>query len=131
MPNEGDQTVWVALAAGSGLTLAKVLAALVTNSPALAAEALTDTANDLFFLVAQRRSGRHRDKDHPFGYGKEAYVWALIAALGAFIGGAAFSMRASINKLAHPTVTSSALRRPRCRHQDTAPNQTPSSCRPG
>jgi cation diffusion facilitator family transporter len=110
MANESKRTVWVALVAGSGATLAKVFAALVTSSPALAAEAshsLADTANDLFLLVAQRRSSRHRDEQRPFGYGKEAYFWALIAALGVFVAGAAFSLREGISDLVHPSATSS------------------------
>ncbi len=110
MPDESRRIVWVSLVAGFGVTLAKVAAAVVTSSPAMAAEAshsLADTANDVFLLVAQRRSARQRDARHPFGYGREAYFWALIAALGVFVGGAAFSLRAGISELIHPTATSS------------------------
>jgi cation diffusion facilitator family transporter len=106
------RTILVALAAGIGVALAKVVAAVVTGSPAMAAEAahsLADTANDLFLMVAQRRSIRPPDKRHPFGYGKEAYFWALIAALGVFIAGAAFSLRQGIADLIHPSATSSFL----------------------
>jgi len=91
MPNESARTVAVALIAGLGVALATVAAAVVTGSPALAAEAshsVADTANDLFLLVAQRRGSRPRDERHPFGYGRESYFWALIAALGVFIAGA-------------------------------------------
>jgi hypothetical protein len=62
-PNESTRTVLVALLAGLGVALAKVGAAVVTSSPALAAEAshsLADTANDLFFVIAQRQSERSR-----------------------------------------------------------------------
>jgi divalent metal cation (Fe/Co/Zn/Cd) transporter len=41
------------------------------------------------------------------GYGREAYFWALIAALGVFVAGAAFSLREGIDELIHRTVTSS------------------------
>ena len=102
----------MALGAGIGVALAKVVAAVVTASPAMAAEAahsLADTANDLFLVVAQHRSARPPDKRHPFGYGKEAYFWALIAALGVFIAGAAFSLRQGITDLVHPSTTSSFL----------------------
>jgi divalent metal cation (Fe/Co/Zn/Cd) transporter len=54
-----------------------------------ASHSLADTANDLFLFVAQRRSTRGPDDRHPLGYGREAYFWALIAALGVFIAGAA------------------------------------------
>jgi hypothetical protein len=50
MPDDSTRTVLVALLAGLGVTLAKVGAAVVTGSTALAAEAahsLADNANDL------------------------------------------------------------------------------------
>jgi divalent metal cation (Fe/Co/Zn/Cd) transporter len=56
MPNESTRTVVVALAAGFGVALAKAVAAAVTGSAAMAAEAshsLADTAND--FLVGAWR----------------------------------------------------------------------------
>jgi cation diffusion facilitator family transporter len=110
MVTESNRTVYLSLAAGLGVALAKVGAAIVTSSPAMAAEAshsLADTANDLFLVVAQRRSARHRNERHPFGYGREAYFWALIAALGVFAAGAAFSLREGINELIHPSPTTS------------------------
>jgi cation diffusion facilitator family transporter len=110
MPNESTRTVWVALAAGLGVALTKAFAAAFTGSPAMAAEAshsLADTANDLFLLVAQRRSTHRPDDQHPLGYGREAYFWALIAATGVFVAGTAFSLREGIAELIHPSVTSS------------------------
>src|ERR1700727_3779783 len=110
MPDDSTRTVLVALGAGLGVALAKIGAAICTGSSAMAAEAshsLSDTANDLFLFVAQRRSTRHPDDRHPLGYGREAYFWALIAALGVFVAGAAFSLREGITELIHPGVTSS------------------------
>src|ERR1700735_2579153 len=110
MPDDSTRTVLVALGAGLGVALAKIGAAVFTGSSAMAAEAshsLSDTANDLFLFVAQRRSTRHPDDRHPLGYGREAYFWALIGALGVFVAGAAFSLREGITELIHPSVTSS------------------------
>jgi divalent metal cation (Fe/Co/Zn/Cd) transporter len=72
-----------------------------------AAHSLADSANDLSLFVAQRRSSRPADDQHPLGYGREAYFWALIAALGVFVAGAAFSLREGIEELIHPSATSS------------------------
>jgi cation diffusion facilitator family transporter len=110
MPNDSTRTVLVALGAGLGVALAKVGAAVFTGSTALAAEAahsLADSGNDLSLFVAQRRSSRPRDEQHPLGYGREAYFWALIAAIGVFVTAAAFSLRAGIEELIHPSATSS------------------------
>ena len=110
MPDDSMRTVLVALGSGLGVALAKVVVAVFTGSSAMAAEAahsLGDSANDLFLFVAQRRSTRRPDDRHPLGYGREAYFWALIAALGVFVAGAAFSLREGIEELIHPGVTSS------------------------
>jgi cation diffusion facilitator family transporter len=110
MPNDSTRTVLVALGAGLGVALAKVGAAVFTGSAALAAEAahsLADSANDLSLFVAQRRSSRPADDEHPLGYGREAYFWALIAAIGVFVTAAAFSLREGIDELIHPSATSS------------------------
>jgi cation diffusion facilitator family transporter len=111
MPNDSSmRTVLVALGSGLAVAVAKAVVAVITGSSAMAAEAahsLSDTANDLFLFVAQRRSTRPPDDRHPLGYGREAYFWALIAALGVFVAGAAFSLREGITELIHPSVTSS------------------------
>ena len=110
MPDDSTRTVLVALGSGLGVTLAKVGAAVFTGSTALAAEAthsLADNANDLSLFIAQRRSSRAPDDRHPLGYGREAYFWALLAALGVFVTGAAFSLRDGIDELIHPSATSS------------------------
>jgi len=109
MPNESRRTVLVALGAGLGVALAKAAAAAITGSAAMAAEAshsLADTANDLLLFVAQRRSSRPPDDQHPLGYGREAYFWSLLAASGVIVAGAAFSLREGIDELIHPSVTS-------------------------
>jgi cation diffusion facilitator family transporter len=110
MPNQSTRTVLVSLVAGVGVAVAKAGAAAFTGSSAMAAEAahsLGDTTNDMFLFVAQRRSSHPPDDQHPLGYGREAYFWALIAALGVFVAGAAFSLREGIEELVHPGVTSS------------------------
>jgi cation diffusion facilitator family transporter len=110
MPNDSTRTVLVAIGADLGVALAKVGTAVFTGSSAVAAgaaEALADTANDVFLLIAQRRSSRPPDSQHPLGYGREAYFWALIAALGVFVTAAAFSLREGIEELIHPSASSS------------------------
>ena len=110
MPDDSTRTVLIAIGTDLGVALAKVGTAVFTGSPAVAAEAadsLADTANDLFLLIAQRRSSHPPDDQHPLGYGREAYFWALIAALGVFVAGAAFSLREGIDELVHPSATSS------------------------
>jgi cation diffusion facilitator family transporter len=107
---ESVRTVVIALAANLGIALAKLLAALVSRSGAMLAEALhafADTGNQVLLLVAQRRSGRPPDERHPMGHGREAYFWALIASLGVFATGALLSVHEGIDELMQPSTASS------------------------
>jgi cation diffusion facilitator family transporter len=63
------------------------------------AHSVADTTNELFLLTALWRSARPADKGHPFGYGMERFFWSLLAAVGIFVSGAAFSIYEGITGL--------------------------------
>jgi cation diffusion facilitator family transporter len=103
--SESVVTVMVAFAANALIAVAKTGAAAVTGSASLVAEAAhswADTGNQVFLLVANRRSHRPPDRAHPLGHGREAYVWSLFAALGVFIAGAAVSITHGVQELITP-----------------------------
>ncbi len=103
--SESLTTVLVALGANILVALAKSAAAAVTGSASLLAEAAhswADTGNEVFLLIANRRSRRPPDLAHPFGHGREAYVWSLFAALGLFVAGAAVSIAHGVQELITP-----------------------------
>ncbi|BCY12437.1 cation diffusion facilitator transporter [Actinoplanes sp. L3-i22] len=88
-------TVLLALLANLVIAVAKLFAGLLSGSAAMLSEAahsFADTITEIFLYVALRRGGKPADEEHPFGYGKESYVWAFIAALFTFVGGAGFSI---------------------------------------
>jgi cation diffusion facilitator family transporter len=98
-------TVLVAFGANVLIAVAKTAAAVVTGSASLLAEAAhswADSGNEIFLLVANRRSRRPADPAHPFGHGREAYVWSLLAAIGLFVAGAAVSATHGIQELINP-----------------------------
>jgi cation diffusion facilitator family transporter len=98
-------TVLIAFAANALVAVAKTIAASVTGSASLVAEAAhswADTGNQVFLLVANRRSRRPPDDAHPLGYGREAYVWSLLAAIGLFLAGAAVSVSHGVQELLRP-----------------------------
>jgi cation diffusion facilitator family transporter len=100
------RSVLAALAANTAITIAKGVAAALTGSAALLAEtlhSLADAGNEVFLLVALRRSARDPDATHPFGYGTERYFWALLAALGMFVIGGAVSVWRGLQDLLEPT----------------------------
>lgn len=102
-------TVLVALAANALVAVAKSVAAVVTGSASMVAEAAhswADTGNQVLLLVADRRSRRRPDAAHPLGHGREAYVWSLFAALGLFVAGAAVSITHGVQELLNPAPAS-------------------------
>jgi cation diffusion facilitator family transporter len=101
---ESLRTVLIALAVNLSVAMAKLGGGLLTGSAALLAEAahsFADTLNELFLVAAVRRSSRPADRSHPFGYGKERFFWSLLAAVGIFTIGGAFSIYTGLHALRH------------------------------
>lgn len=93
--NESVGTVVVAGAANLAIAVAKLVAGIVSGSAAMLSEAahsVADTTTEVLLYLALRRGARPADVRHPFGYGKESYVWAFIAALFTFVAGAGFAI---------------------------------------
>nr|WP_051042569.1 cation diffusion facilitator family transporter [Actinoplanes missouriensis] len=96
-PQESESvgTVVVAGAANLAIAAAKLVAGVTSGSAAMLSEAahsFADTVTEVFLFVALRRGAKPADEEHPFGYGKESWVWAFIAALFTFVAGAGFSI---------------------------------------
>ncbi|WP_329460489.1 cation diffusion facilitator family transporter [Streptomyces sp. NBC_01497] len=95
-------TVLIALAANLVIAVAKAVGGLLSGSPALLSEAahsVADSLNEIFLLASLKRSRKAPDSDHPFGYGKERYFWALLAAVGIFVMGGCFSVFQGVQAL--------------------------------
>ena len=104
--SESALTVAVALGVNLLVAVTKSVAAAVTGSASMTAEAAhswADTGNGVFLVVANRRSVRPPEPAHPLGHGREAYVWSLFAALGLFVAGGAVSITHGVSELRAPT----------------------------
>src|SRR5689334_22102262 len=96
------KTVLIALGANVSIAVVKLAAGLVGGSTAMLAEgahSVADTTNQLFLLGSLRFSERRPDDQHPFGYGKERFVWTFMAAIFIFVAGSLFSLYEGISKL--------------------------------
>jgi cation diffusion facilitator family transporter len=99
---ESTLTVLVAMGANAGIGVLKLVAGLFTGSAAMFAEAahsVADTVTEVLLLTALKRSDRRPDREHPFGYGKERFFWALIAAVSIFVSGAVFAAYEGISTM--------------------------------
>ena len=93
-----------ALFANAVIAILKLVAALMTGSSGMMAEALhsiADTTNQVFLLLGLRFYKRPASEKHPFGYGKERFFWSFIAAIFIFGVGATYAIYEGIVKLRH------------------------------
>lgn len=101
----GSLTVLIALGSNLLVAIAKTVASVITGSASMVAETAhswADFGNEIFLLIADRRSTKARDEPHPLGYGREAYVWSMIAAFGIFTAGSIVSISHGIQQLIAP-----------------------------
>ncbi|HEY6188716.1 MAG TPA: cation diffusion facilitator family transporter [Pyrinomonadaceae bacterium] len=94
-----------ALFANGLITVLKFIAAVITGSSGMMAEALhslADTTNQVFLLLGLRFYQRPASEKHPFGYGMERFFWSFIAAIFIFGVGATYALYEGYEKLRHP-----------------------------
>lgn len=99
------RAVLLALGANSALAVAKYVAAFITNSGSMLAEAVHSTAdcgNQLLLLLGMHQAKRPPSEDYPLGYGKSTYFWSFIVALMLFSVGGMFSVYEGWHKIVAP-----------------------------
>ena len=112
MAGKGDsvRTIFFALGANFAIFVAKSVAAWMTGSSAMLAEAvhsLADCGNQGLLLLGMKRAKRPPTPDYPLGYGKEIYFWSFLVALMLFSVGGIFSLYEGWHKLSsHEPLTS-------------------------
>ena len=92
-----------ALGANGAIAAAKTVAAVITGSGSMAAEAVhsfADCGNQGLLLLGLRSASKPADAEHPLGYGRAIYFWSFIVALMLFSAGGLFSIYEGIHKLA-------------------------------
>ena len=98
---EGTKAVVAALCANLGIALTKFIAWGITGASSMLAEAIhsvADSGNQLLLLIGGRRSRREATPDHPFGFGRERYVYAFIVAIILFSVGGLFALYEAYHK---------------------------------
>ncbi len=101
----GTRAIIAALLANLGIAVTKFFAFLVSGSSSMLAESvhsLADSGNQLLLLLGGRRSRRSATPEHPFGYGRERYLYAFVVSIVLFSVGGLFSLYEGIHKIQHP-----------------------------
>lgn len=91
--------------ANLGIAATKFIAFLLTASSSMLAESvhsLADTSNQALLLLGGKRAKREATPQHPFGYGRERYVYAFIVSIVLFTLGGLFALYEAWHKWSDP-----------------------------
>ena len=102
---DSHKSILYALTANGSIAVAKGVAAWITGSGTMLAEAIhstADCANQLLLLLGLKRAKKPPSDDYPLGYGKEIYFWSFLVAIFLFSVGGLFSVYEGWHKLHDP-----------------------------
>ncbi len=98
----GTRAIVAALLANLGIAVTKFVAFLLTQSSSMLAESVhsvADSSNQGLLLLGGKRAKRAATPQHPFGYGRERYLYAFIVAIVLFSVGGLFALYEGYHKL--------------------------------
>ncbi|MCU1546292.1 MAG: cation transporter [Homoserinimonas sp.] len=101
----GNKAIIAAMLANAGIAVTKFIAWGLSGSSSMLAEgvhSLADTGNQGLLLLGGRVSKKKADQEHPFGYGRERFVYAFVVSIILFSVGGVFSLYEGYEKLIHP-----------------------------
>lgn len=101
----GNRAIIAALSANLGIAVTKFVAYLLTGSSSMLAESVhsvADSGNQALLLLGGKRARREASSAHPFGYGRERYLYAFIVAIVLFSVGGLFALYEAWHKWSHP-----------------------------
>ena len=100
--NASVKSILFALLANFGIAVTKTVAAILTGSGSMLAEAIhsyADCANQGLLFLGLKQAKKEPDEEYPLGHGKEIYFWSFIVALMLFSMGGLFSIYEGTHKL--------------------------------
>jgi cation diffusion facilitator family transporter len=101
----GTKAIVAALAANLAIAVAKFVAFVFSGSSSMLAESvhsLADSGNQGLLLLGGRRARREATPEHPFGYGRERYIYAFLVSIVLFSVGGMFAIYEGYEKIKHP-----------------------------
>jgi cation diffusion facilitator family transporter len=109
---ESTTAILAALAANLGIALAKFVAFAFTGASSMLAEGIhsvADSGNQVLLLIGGRRARRAATSEHPFGFGRDRYIYGFLVAIVLFSVGGLFAVYEGVHKLLHPEALDSPI----------------------
>jgi cation diffusion facilitator family transporter len=100
-----NKAIVAALSANIGIATTKFIAAGISGSASMLAEAihsLADSGNQVLLIVGGKKSRKEATENHPFGYGRQRYIYAFMVSIVLFSIGGLFSIYEGAQKLSEP-----------------------------
>jgi cation diffusion facilitator family transporter len=97
----GTRAVVAALLANTGIAITKFAAFFLSGISSMLAEAIhsvADAGNQGLLLLGGKRAQREATEEHPFGFGRERYIYAFIVAIVLFSVGGLFALYEAYHK---------------------------------
>ncbi|WP_406000480.1 cation diffusion facilitator family transporter [Streptomyces sp. NBC_00829] len=101
----GTRAIVAALAANLAIAVAKFVAFLFSGSSSMLAESVhsvADSGNQGLLLLGGKKAQREATPQHPFGYGRERYIYAFLVSIVLFSVGGMFALYEGYEKIKDP-----------------------------
>ncbi|MFF0741105.1 cation diffusion facilitator family transporter [Streptomyces sp. NPDC004111] len=101
----GTKAIVAALAANLAIAVAKFVAFLFSGSSSMLAESVhsvADSGNQGLLLLGGKKAQREATPQHPFGYGRERYIYAFLVSIVLFTVGGMFAIYEGYEKIHNP-----------------------------
>jgi cation diffusion facilitator family transporter len=108
----GSKAILAALGANLGIAVIKFIAFAITGSSSMLAEgvhSVVDSGNQGLLLRGGRSARRAATPQHPFGFGRDRYVYGFLVALMLFSAGGLFALYEGVQKIRNPHHLDSAF----------------------
>jgi len=97
----GTRAVIAALLANTGIAVMKFVAFALTGASSMLAEGIhsvADSGNQGLLLLGGKRADREATEEHPFGFGRERYIYAFLVSIVLFSVGGLFALYEAYHK---------------------------------
>ena len=101
----GTKAIMAALGANLAIAVSKFVAFAFSGSSSMLAEgvhSLADSGNQALLLIGGKKAQRAATPQHPFGYGRERYIYAFLVSIVLFSVGGMFAVYEGYEKIKHP-----------------------------